>query len=260
MPPAGRSTMHGNGAMPPTMTAVTRILAEDPDLSDGLTGERLKDAVRDCVAGTFLWRAGPWSPPEELGDMQFGIGLLIMEGLIVRRVGVGGRFGAELLGDGDLMNPFHPHDMGTSLPRTGKWRVLRDSRMAILDSEFVMRASRYPQVVSALLARALKRSRHIATNMAIVQQPRIDLRLHMLFWELADRWGIVRQDGVHVLLPLTHATLSDLVAARRPTVTKALGELAQRGAVIWTGSDWLLPGEPPSELDDVGSLTIAGIR
>jgi hypothetical protein len=53
--------------------------------------------------------------------------------------------------------------------------------------------------------------------------------------------------------------LSDLVAARRPTVTKALGELAQRGAVIWTGSDWLLPGEPPSELDDVGSLTIAGI-
>ena len=157
------------------------------------------------------------------------------------------------------MNPFHPHDMGSSLPRTGKWRVLQDAQMAILDSEFVLRATRYPEVVSALLARALKRSRHIATNMAIVQQPRIDLRLHMLFWELADRWGIVRQDGVHVPMPLTHATLSDLVAARRPTVTKALGELAQRGAVIWTGSDWLLPGEPPSELDDVGSLTIAGI-
>ena len=129
--------------------------------------------------------------------------------------------------------------------------------MAILDSEFVLRASRHPEVVSALVARALRRSRHIATNMAIVQQPRIDLRLHMLFWELADRWGIVRQDGVHVPLHLTHATLSDLVAARRPTVTKALGELAQRSAVIWTGSDWLLPGEPPDELDDVGSLTIA---
>jgi CRP-like cAMP-binding protein len=114
-------------------------------------------------------------------------------------------------------------------------------------------------VVSALLARALKRSRHIATNMAIVQQPRIDLRLHMLFWELADRWGIVRQDGIHVPMHLTHATLSDLVAARRPTVTKALGELAQRGTVMWTGSDWLLPGEPPSELDDVGSLTIAAL-
>jgi CRP/FNR family transcriptional regulator, cyclic AMP receptor protein len=240
-------------------SSVSRILAEDPDLTDGLTGERLESAVRDCVAGTCECRTGPWSPQDEIGDMRFGIGLLILDGLIARRVGVAGRFGAELLGDGDLMNPFHAHDMGTSLPRTGKWQVLRDSHMAILDSEFVMRASRYPEVVSALLARALRRSRHIATNMAIVQQPRIDLRLHMLFWELADRWGIVRQDGVHVPLQLTHATLSDLVAARRPTVTKALGELSQRGAVVWTGSDWLLPGDPPSELDDVGSLTLAGI-
>lgn len=241
------------------MNGVSRILSHDPDLSDGLTGSRLDAAIRDCIAGTCHFRAGAWTPPDEIGDMQFGIGLLILEGLIVRRVGVAGRFGAELLGEGDLMNPYHPHDMGTSLPRTGKWRVLRDSRMAILDSEFVLRASRYPEVVSALLARALRRSRHIATNMAIVQQPRIDLRLHMLFWELADRWGIVRQDGVHVPLQLTHATLSDLVAARRPTVTKALGELAQRSAVIWTGTDWLLPGEPPDELDDVGALTIAAL-
>ena len=241
------------------MTAVSRILAEDPELSDGLTGERLEDAVRDCVAGTCMCRTGPWSPLPEIADMRFGIGLLILDGLIVRRVGVAGRFGAELLGDGDLLNPFHPHDMGTSLPRTGKWRVLRNSRMAILDSEFVMRASRYPEVVSALLLRALKRSRHIATNMAIVQQPRIDLRLHMLFWELADRWGIVRQDGVHVPIHLTHATLSDLVAARRPTVTKALGELAQRGAVTWTGREWRLGGEPPTELEDVGPVTIAAL-
>jgi CRP/FNR family transcriptional regulator, cyclic AMP receptor protein len=242
-----------------TPNHVARILAQDPDLTDGLTGERLDDAVRDCVAGTCVCPTGAWNPPHEIDDMRFGIGLLILDGLIVRRVGVAGRYGAELLGDGDLMNPFHRHDMGTSLPRTGKWRALRDSRMAILDSEFVTRASRYPEVVSALLARALTRSRHIATNMAIVQQPRVDLRLHMVFWELADRWGIVRQDGVHVPLQLTHATLSDLVAARRPTVTKALGELASRGAVMWTGADWLLSGEPPAELDDVGSLTIAGV-
>ena len=49
----------------------------------------------------------------------------------------------------------------------------------------------------------------------------------------------------------------DLVAARRPTVTKALGELAAREAVVWTGTDWHLPGEPPAELDALGSLSIA---
>jgi hypothetical protein len=79
----------------------------------------------------------------------------------------------------------------------------------------------------------------------------------MLFWELADRWGTMHQDGVHVRLQLTHSMLSDLVAARRPTVTKALGELAAREAVVWTGTDWHLPGEPPAELDALGSLTIA---
>ena len=240
------------------MSSISRILADDPELSDGLSGDRLDAAIRDCVAGTYECPAGPWSPPDGVGDTSVGIGFLILDGLVARRVGVAGRFGAELLGDGDLLNPFYGAEMGTSLPRTGKWRVLRPSRMAILDSEFATRATRYPEVVSALVARALRRSRHIATNMAIVQQPRIDLRLQMLFWELADRWGTVHQDGVHVRVHLTHAMLSDLVAARRPTVTKALGELAARSAVVWTGSDWLLTGEPPAEFDDVGALTIAG--
>ena len=239
------------------MASVSRILADDRELTDGLTGDRLEAAIHDCVAGTWDCPAGPWSPPEEFPDMTHGIGLLILDGLVVRRVGVAGRFGAELLGEGDLMNPFHGNDMGTSLPRTGRWRLLRPTRVAILDSEFTSRAARYPEVVSALVTRALRRSRHIATNMAIVQQPRIDLRLHMLFWELADRWGTVHQDGVHLRLQLTHLMLSDLVAARRPTVTKALGELAARSAVMWTGSDWLLPGEPPVELDALRSLSIA---
>jgi hypothetical protein len=240
------------------MGGITRILADDPELTDGLAGERLKAAIRDCVAEVYECPAGPWSPPDGIGEESIGIGLLILDGLIARRVGVAGRFGAELLGDGDLMNPFHGADVATSLPQTGKWRVLRPSRMAILDSEFAVRATRYPEVVSTLVTRALRRSRHIATNMAIVQQPRIDLRLHMLFWELADRWGTVHQDGVHVRLHLTHSMLSDLVAARRPTVTKALGELAARSAVVWTGTDWLLPGDPPDELDGLGSLTVAG--
>jgi hypothetical protein len=239
------------------MNGATRILTEDPELSDGLTGERLNAAVRDCVAETRDCPAGPWSPPEEIGDMRCGLGLLILHGLVARRVGVAGRYGAELLGEGDLLNPFHRHDTPTSLPSTGKWRVLRPSRMAVLDTTFAVRASRYPEVTSALVVRALRRSRHAAINMAIVQQPRIDLRLHMLFWELADRWGTVHQDGVHLKMQLTHAMLADLVAARRPTVTKALGELAQRSAVVWTGTDWLLPGDPPSELAGVDALTVA---
>lgn len=239
-----------------TANDTSQVLIDDPELAHHLRGERLAAATRDCAARTLHVPAGPWTPPEQFDNMRYGIGLLILDGLVVRRVGVAGRFGAELLGDGDLMRPWHQDDGSTTLPRTGRWRALRPSRLALLDSDFALRMIRYPEVMSTLFGRALRRSRHIAVNMAIVQQPRIDLRLHMLFWELADRWGKVRQDGVHVPLYLTHSTLADLVAARRPTVTKALGELAERTTVVWTGEDWLLPGEPPHELHAVGQVSV----
>jgi CRP-like cAMP-binding protein len=88
--------------------------------------------------------------------------------------------------------------------------------------------------------------------MAIVHQPRTDVRLHMLFWELADRWGTVHPDGVRLPLRLTHRVLAELVAARRPSVSKALGELAERGIVRWTDGAWLLRGTPPTALHEMG--------
>jgi CRP/FNR family transcriptional regulator, cyclic AMP receptor protein len=242
---------------PRLVTASAHVLLDDPELGEQLHGERSAAAVRDCVARTVRVPAGVWSPPDPADNVRHGVGLLLLGGLIVRRVGVGGRFGAELLGEGDLLRPWQREDQGTTLPRAGRWRALRPCQLAVLDSAFTTRAARYPEVISALVARAVRRSRHMAVAMAIVQQPRIDIRLHMLFWELADRWGTVHGDGAHVPLRLTHAVLADLVAARRPTVTKALGELAERSAVAWTGADWLLTGEPPAELTAVGSVAIA---
>jgi hypothetical protein len=236
------------------MYELSRVLVDDPDLVQHLGGNRREAAVRDCVARVIECSPGHWSPSDVSGDMRFGFGLLVIDGLVVRRVGLAGRFGAELLGDGDVLNPWHAEGRNTSLPWTGRWRVLRNTRMAVLDSDFAMRTVRYPEVISGLFARALRRSRHIAVNMAIVQQPRIGL--HMLFWDLADRWGTVHQDGVHVPLQLTHSMLADLVAARRPTVTKALGELAQRSLVTWTGAHWLLAGPAPRELGAVAPISI----
>ena len=239
------------------MSTLSQILREDPDLAGSLEGSRLAAAQREIVARTAELRPGAWSPPEDVDGLRHGIGLLVLEGLLVRRVGLAGRFGAELLGEGDLMRPWQREDSSSTLPRTGKWRVLEPTRIAILDTESAVRVSRYPEVISELVGRALVRSRHIAVNMAIIHQPRIDVRLHMLFWEHADRWGRVGHDGVRVPLTLTHAMLAELVAARRPTVTKALGELAERAAVTWTGDAWLLAGDPPAELDELGSVSVS---
>jgi CRP-like cAMP-binding protein len=83
--------------------------------------------------------------------------------------------------------------------------------------------------------------------MAIAQQPKLEERLWMLFWELAERYGRVRPDGVHVDLPLTHEVLSHLVGARRPSVSGALTRLAAAGRVHRHGRGWVLSGDPPLE-------------
>ena len=57
---------------------------------------------------------------------------------------------------------------------------------------------------------------------AISQLVRVDRRLLALFWHLAERWGRVTGDGVLVPLTLSHRMLSQLVGARRPTVSTAL--------------------------------------
>lgn len=238
------------------MKRAVQVLVEDPDLAEGLRGERLEAARRDCVAGVASFSSSSWTPDEPIGDMRFGIGLLVLEGLVIRRVGLGGRFGAEILGEGDLLRPWQTEEAWTSLPRTGRWQVLRRGRVAVLDSDFATRVCRYPEVVSALFARAIKRSRHMAVNIAIVHQPRIDVRVQMLLWELADRFGTVSRDGVRLPLRLTHAVIGELVAARRPTVTKSLGELADRGLVRWTGKEWLLTGDPPTELQELGAVSV----
>ena len=199
------------------------------------------------MARTIRMPRGRWNVPGPEG-LREGIGLLVLEGLLLRRVGIDGRFGAELLGVGDLLRPWQGEDTQATLALTTGWKVLEPVRMALLDQAAARRFADYPELTGRLVDRALERSRNLTINMAIVHQARVNVRLNMLFWHLADRWGRVRSEGVWLPLALTHTVLADLVAARRPTVTTALTELARRGLVISAGGGWLLSGEPPGEL------------
>ena len=86
---------------------------------------------------------------------------------------------------------------------------------------------------------------------AIAQVPRVDARVLVLLWLLADRWGRVSPQGVRVPLSLTHETIGKLVGARRPSVTTALGVLTRRGLVERTDSGWLLHGDPQEALPEL---------
>jgi CRP/FNR family transcriptional regulator, cyclic AMP receptor protein len=219
------------------------VLEVDPGLAESIPAERRERAVAECVARVITLPTGRWRN-----------GLLALDGLLVRRVGIEGRFGAELLGEGDLLRPWEGEEELPTLPLTTAWRVLENARLAVLDEAFMAHLADYPQLGGRLVGRAVARSRNIAVNMAIVHQARVDVRLHMLFWHLASRWGRVGSGVVTVPLRLTHAVLAELAAARRPTVTSALTGLSRRGLVRSTEAGWVLSGEPPGELGDVARI------
>jgi CRP/FNR family cyclic AMP-dependent transcriptional regulator len=230
-----------------------RVLELDSDLAEGLIGERRRRAVEECVVRIMTVPSGGWIPPREASGSD-EVGLLVMSGLLLRRVGVEGRFSAELLGEGDLLRPWQGEDDQAGLQTTTSWRILQPVRLALLDDEFGARMARYPELTGRLVARAVSRSRNLAVNMAIVHQARVDVRLQMLFWHLAGRWGKVRTGEVHLPLRLTHALLAELVAARRPTVTSALSDLSRRGLVVSSEGGWLLSGEPPGTLQQMTAI------
>lgn len=203
--------------------------------------------MTECTAREiFVGSASEDTPGLQSG----GIGLLVLDGLLIRRVGIDERYGAELLGDGDLLRPWQARD-SQLLPLTTAWSVAEPAHLAVLDKDFVQHLSRYPELVCEFVSRAMQRARHLAVKMAIVNQPRVDARLHMLLWYLAGRWGRVRSDATVLPVRLTHSVLAQLVAARRPTVSSALSDLARRGLVLNQGDEWLLKGEAPGELLDV---------
>jgi hypothetical protein len=220
------------------------VLDEDPELAELVPEGRRGAASQASLAAVIDVPAGMWDARQESDRARDGFGLLVLEGVLIRRVGYGGRFGAELLADGDLLRPWE-FDGDDSIGFETGWRVLAPTRLAVLDLMWTERMGRYPRVGPALAGRALGRSRRLAAMMAITQQPRLDDRLWMLFWDLADRHGKVHADGVHLDLPLTHEVLSHLAGARRPSVSSALTKLASQGRLRRNGRGWILSGEPP---------------
>ena len=143
---------------------------------------------------------------------------------------VGDRTALELVGAGDLLQtPGHRTD--DLLERGDGWRVLSPARFALLDEEFADRVRPWPQIVQALLRRAGRRTADVDALRAITCQPRLEVRLVLLLWHLAARWGRVEPAGIRVTLPLTHRLLGQLVGAERPSISHALGRLGHAGLV-----------------------------
>ncbi|HEY2319482.1 MAG TPA: helix-turn-helix domain-containing protein [Solirubrobacteraceae bacterium] len=177
-----------------------------------------------------------------------GPGLFVLDGLVAFETRTGDRVAAELLGAGDLLQaPSLPTD--ELLERSCRWRALRPTRFALLDEAFVDRVHPFPQVVRALVSRACRRNAELDVLRAITSQPRLEVRLVLLLWHLAARWGRVEPASVRLCLPLTHRLLGQLVAAERPSISHALKRLGQAGLISGNTDDLHLHGTLEYQLE-----------
>jgi CRP/FNR family transcriptional regulator, cyclic AMP receptor protein len=224
-----------------------RIFDEDPELFDGVA-DSAAAAAASVVEAAWL-EPGIWRPERERIDTRVHYGFLVLDGMLLRRVGLGVRDSIEILGPGDVVRPWVSFGEGSEITTNDRWQVHLRTRLANLDRRFAVRVSPWPEVSAALMDRSMRRQRFLAMHAALSQMPRLQDRLRVLLWYLGDRWGRVTADGVMVDVPLTHELLAGVVGARRPGVTSALGELQRAGHLSRRDDGrWVLLGEPPAEL------------
>jgi hypothetical protein len=225
------------------------LIDADPDLAELLDEGERERARREALARVQHLSPGEWDAGAAREADIHHRGFLIVEGLLSREVDVLGRRCVELIGPGDVMRPWRWDEEGSHVQAEVGWKVLEPTRLATLDHGLVVRIVPWPQLGVELFNRGTRRAHHLAVALAISHHQRVDDRLLLTLWHLAERWGKVHPDGIVLPLPLGHQRLADLVGAHRPTVTSALGELAADGVISRRdGGDWVLHGSPPEQL------------
>ena len=229
---------------------IAPLLDVDADLGRLLDEDRLQAARRAVAVRLVAVHRGVWNIAGLVEADGRHLGLLVVDGLLGREVLADDVASLELVGPGDLVRPWsEPSEVGLVSAKV-RWSALAETRMALLDRRVAERLAGYPEIHAMLLERLAMRARRLAVTQAISQLNRVDRRLLLLMWHLAERWGRVTPDGVALPLTLSHRLLAQLVGARRPTVSTALGELTREGRIARRSDGTWLLREPPAGTPD----------
>jgi len=178
--------------------------------SDLLPADERDRARRETRTRLRRLSPGAWNVAESVEPDSHHRGFLIIDGLISREVEVLGRRCVELLGAADVIRPWSWDEDGSHVKAEVGWIVLEPSRMAVLDHRLITRINPWPQLGLELFSRGMRRAHALAISLAIAHHQRVDDRLRLTLWHLAERWGRVLPEGIALSLPLSHQRLADL--------------------------------------------------
>ncbi len=222
-------------------TASVRLLDVEPGIG-GFLDEEDRAAARALVVPVRSVAKGTTDVSAKL-QQAGAFAAVVLEGMLMQELRLGDRAAARLLGPGDIVSA--PAASGLASLDAAGLEAAAPTRVATLGNEVLAAARRWPALMAGLHVSTAQQAERLAAQLVICQMPRVDERLMALLWLLADSWGRVTVNGTILPLRITHSTLGALIGARRPTVTLALGELTERGAIVIQGQGWLLVDGPP---------------
>ena len=200
------------------------LLDVEPDLGRGIDPQGL-ELARQSTRAT-LTRIDRRECTLLTGAFATGdiIGLIVKAGMISREIALGEHVAFELLVPGDVLLPpgaADDLDLGGRVVLT----ALDPAELIVLSTPFMHAAAHWPLLLTNLHRRLEAQRRRLAVQGLAAHLPRVEDRLLLTLWMLAERCGRVTPEGIVLPLSLSHAALSRLAAARRPTITLALRAL-----------------------------------
>jgi len=135
----------------------------------------------------------------------------------------------SILGPGEMFGELSLFDPE---PRTSTATAVTDVRLVSLAHDAVIGlVTSSPQTSLELLrrlAQRLRKSNEVLADLVFADVPG---RVAKAIMDLGERFGVMKEEGLHVNHDLTQEELAQLVGASRETVNKALADFAARGWV-----------------------------
>ncbi len=217
------------------------LLELEPDLGAGLSAAEQRLACRLLVPTAQL---GPASPElDRVLEVSGASAALLVAGMAMHRMSVGDRRILRLLGPGDIV-------VRSSAPRSemlgdSTIRATGRTQIALLGPELTAAARRFPNLLVGLHLRLGDQHQRLAVQLGICHLPRVQDRVLALMRLLAESWGRVTPAGTWLPVKLTHTAIGEMVGARRPTVSLAMRDLVEDGALLARNQGWLLLADVP---------------
>jgi CRP-like cAMP-binding protein len=208
------------------------VLELDPDLGSDIGEHDWESARRACRAQLVHVPPGRWDLPAEashgLGDIT---ALVLVRGVLAREHALAEHRSLELLCGGDVLLLPAPIS-GAPVPSGHtSLTALSQATLMVLGGTFLAAAGRWPSLLATISRRLEAQRARLAVQGLAIHLPRAADRVLLTLWLLADACGRVSTEGIIIPLDLTHDVIGQLTAARRPTVTLALGELQSSGCL-----------------------------